>query len=288
MSPIRRPSDLKQWALPLCALGALLLAGCAAEVESRRAADVFRDRFTDGSGQGPEMVVLPPGASVYGDPIVTNTYTTPPRPTVQIGYRLAVGRYEVTFAEWDACGLDGGCNNYRPDDLGWGRGNRPVMNVSWNDAQAYVEWLNRKTGLTGRADRYRLPSEAEWEYAARAGTSTAFSFGDDEGQLGQHAWFNGNSNRQTHPVGGKRANAFGLHDMHGNVREWVEDCWNESHSGAPSDGSARTFVNCSNRVSRGGSWGGNPQDLRSANRIRNSSGFRYFIFGFRLARMLPD
>lgn len=285
---IRFPVGLKQWAAPLCALGALVLADVSAEAQNR-VGEVFRDRFTSGSGQGPEMVVLPPGTSVFGDAPREQTYTPPPRPTVRIGYRLAVGRYEVTFAEWDACGLDGGCNNYRPDDRGWGRGNRPVINVSWNDAQAYVTWLNRKTGLTGSPYRYRLLSEAEWEYAARAGSTTAYSFGDDAGQLGAHAWFEANSNYRTQPVGGRRPNAFGLYDMHGNVFERVEDCWIGHYAVALSDGSANTIGDCSNRVIRGGSWGSSgARSLRSASRERSEPGARHVSSGFRLARTLPD
>lgn len=286
---IRVAVGLKIWAVALYALGAMGLDDGSAQAQSGFG-EVFRDQFTDGSGQGPQMVVLPPGIFTMGSPVseAGRIEDEGPQRTVRIGYRLAMGRYEVTFAEWDACVADGGCNGYRPDDRGWGRGNRPVMNVSWNDAQAYVEWLNRKTGLTGRADRYRLPSEAEWEYAARSGTSTAYSFGNDTGQLGQHAWFMDNANNRTQPVGGKRANAFGLHDMHGNVWEWVEDCWNESHSGAPSDGSARTTGGCSFRVLRGGAGSGNPQLLRSANRDWGASGVRSDVLGFRLARTLPD
>lgn len=212
-----------------------------------------------------------------------------PQRTVQIGYRLAVGRFELTFAEWDACVADGGCNGHRPNDWGWGRGNRPVMDVSWNDAQAYVTWLNRKTGLTGRADRYRLPSEAEWEYAARAGSTTAYSFGNDAGQLGAYAWFNnwGGGLRTTHPVGGRLPNGFGLYDMHGNVRELVEDCWNESHAGASSDGSARTADDCSLHVYRGGGFGDFARGQRSASRYRVDSDLRHSA-GFRIARTMLD
>ncbi|MBI1264225.1 MAG: SUMF1/EgtB/PvdO family nonheme iron enzyme [Alphaproteobacteria bacterium] len=288
--PIRFPAGLKQWALPLCALCALVLAGCAPETEGRRAGEVFQDRFTDGSGQGPEMVVLPSGSFTMGSPVseAGRFDFEGPQQTVEIGHRLAVGRYEVTFAEWDACVADGGCNGYRPYDEGLARGTSPVMNVSWNDAQDYVTWLNRKTGLTGSPYRYRLLSEAEWEYAARAGTTTAYSFGDDAGQLGAHAWFEDNSNFSTQPVGGRRPNAFGLYDMHGNVQEWVEDCANESHAGAPTDGSARTTGNCSSRVYRGGSWILDPQFLRSAFRLWFTPGNRDNFLGFRLARTLPD
>ena len=149
---------------------------------------------------------------------------------------FAVGKFEVTFAEWDACLSGGGCS-HRPGDAGWGRGKRPVINVSWNDAKAYVAWLSRQTGRA-----YRLLSEAEWEYAARAGTTTPFSTGRTI--TSDQANFNSNRigqyRQQTVPVGLFSANGFGLHDMHGNVAEWVEDCWHENYVGAPVDGSART------------------------------------------------
>lgn len=292
------PAGTKKWALPLCALGAVVLASCAlepgsgaGETEGLLTGQVFQDRFTDGSGQGPEMVVLPSGSFTMGSPeseVGRDDWEGPQR-TVQIGYRLAVGRYEVTFAEWDACVADGGCNNYRPDDLGWGRDTRPVINVSWDDAQTYVEWLNRKTGLTGR-DRYRLLTDAEWEYAARAGTTTAYSFGDDASQLDAHAWFEANSDNRTHPVGRQQPNAFGLYDMHGNVAEWVEDCFygNLGYADAPTDGSARTFPDCDGRVLRGNSWYASPQNLRSAHLYRLGHRDRSNQLGFRVARTLPD
>jgi formylglycine-generating enzyme required for sulfatase activity len=256
---------------------------------TRRVGDVFRDGFTSDSGEGPEMVVLPSGNFTMGSPVGEEGRWDDegPQRIVRIGYEFAVGKYEVTFAEWDTCVADGGCGRYRPDDLGWGRGARPVINVSWEDAQAYVAWLNQKTGLTGRSDRYRLPSEAEWEYAARAGSQGPWSFGDDESRLGNFAWFDSNSGGRTQPVGGKTANGFGLHDMHGNVWEWVEDCWNGSYSGALSDGSAGTTSGCSSRRSRGGSWLFAPQILRSANRNSDSPGNWNSNTGFRLARTLP-
>jgi len=196
--------------------------------------------------EGPEMVVIPAGRFLMGSPQeeLHHWPDEAPQHEVTIGYSFAVGRFPVTFEEWDACVADGGCNGYRPDDKGWGRGNRPVINVSWDDAQAYVAWLGRKTGHA-----YRLLTEAEWEYAARAGTTTPFSFGktmtsaqascnhDDECTEGSSTtitWQEG-----TTPVGRFPANAFGLHDMHGNVWEWVEDAWHDSYAGGPVDGSAR-------------------------------------------------
>ena len=207
--------------------------------------------------------------------------------TIQEAFEVSV--YEVTFAQWDACVAGGGCGGYRPYDEGWGRGNRPVINVSWEDAQAFVSWLSRYTG-----EDYRLLSEAEWEYVARAGTETAYSWGDAIGRnranckryrstgggICRDRWDN------TAPVGSFAANAFGVHDMHGNVHEWVEDCSNVSYAGAPSDGSAWRSGNCERRVLRGGTWVSDPGDLRSASRSGNISESRSRFNGFRVARTL--
>ena len=159
---------------------------------------------------------------------------------VTIAVPFAMSKFEITFEQWDACANEGGCGGYKPDDEGWGRGDRPVMNVSWLDAKAYVEWLGRKTGKP-----YRLLSESEWEYAARAGTTTMFPVGNtlSPREANYNAATDGSGpsdvNRQkTMPVGSFPANPFGLHDMHGNVSEWVEDCWhNEYTAAAPVDGS---------------------------------------------------
>ena len=203
-----------------------------------------------------------------------------------------LGKHEVTFAQWDACVADGGCGGYTPDDRGWGRGNRPVMNVPWDDIQLFIKWLNSRTG-----GNYRLPSEAEWEYAVRAGSSTKYHFGNAESQLcryGNHATVAedgyGNDScsdsvgKRTAEVGRYQPNSFGLYDMHGNVWEWVEDCWNDSYAGAPSDGRAWTSGDCGLRVVRGGSWSNYPGDLRSAYRIRYPRSHRRVDIGFRLAQ----
>ena len=203
-----------------------------------------------------------------------------------IGQPFAVGVYEVTFAEWEACVSGGGCKGYRPDDVGWGRGRRPVINVSWEDARAYVAWLSRETGQA-----YRLLSEAEWEYAARAGTTTKYWWGDETRQ--NRANCDGCGSQwdvtQTAPVGSFRPNAFGLHDVHGNVWEWVQDCWNGNYAGAPGDGRAWKTGNCSRRVLRGGSWFIDTEDTSvRLYRLRYSADFRNFTkFGFRIARSLP-
>ena len=175
---------------------------------------------------------------------------------------FAVGRFEVTFDEWDACLADNGCaGNKSPSDADWGKGTRPVINVSWNDAKEYVAWLSRKA-----AKPYRLLSEAEWEYAARAGSDKAYTWGDDIGKGKANCRGCGSQwdNKQTAPAGSFPPNAFGLHDMHGNAWEWVEDCWHDSYAGAPSDGSTWTTSSCFLRVLRGGAWDNTPEDLRSA------------------------
>ena len=204
-----------------------------------------------------------------------------------------IGKYEVTFTQWDACVANGGCGGYRPDDKGWGRGNRPVMNVTWDDVQGFINWLNDKTG-----GRFRLPTETEWEYAVRAGSTTKYHFGSSESQLCRYAnhaddstdYSNRNKacsdgiGKRTAVVGRYQPNSYGLHDMHGNVWEWVEDCWNDSYVGAPNDGRVWTSGDCDQRVSRGGSWLNTPRDVRSTVRLGDSRSNRANGQGFRLAR----
>ena len=238
-------------------------------------------RFRD-CAECPQMVVIPAGSFMMGSPESEEGRWDDEGPVhwVEIGELLAVGGYEVTFEEWDACAAAGGCGGYRPDDEGWGRGRRPVINVSWEDAQGYVGWLRGKTG-----EEYRLLSEAEWEYAARAGTQTRYSFGDD---ISPNDANYGRNIGKTRPVGSYRANGFGLYDMHGNVWEWVQDCWswNDNYRGAPNKGEAWERGYCSRRVLRGGSWVSIPRNLRSANRLRYDTGYRGSISGFRVARTL--
>ena len=226
----------------------------------------------------PEMVVVPEGSFMMGSPEGEEGRYDNEGPVHRVTFErpFAVGVYEVTFAEWEACVSGGGCGGHRPVDAGWGRGNRPVMNVSWDDAQAYVEWLSGKTG-----EAYRLLSESEWEYVARAGT---YHFGSSLSP--SQANYAESGNRKTVPVGSYSANGFGLHDVHGNVWEWVEDCWNESYRGAPSDGSAWESGDCERRVLRGGSWPSEPRNLRSANRHRFTTGYWHYYAGFRVARTL--
>ena len=190
----------------------------------------------------------------------------------------------------------GGCaSNRNPNDWGWGRESRPVITVSWDDAQEYVDWINGQVS----GSPYRLPSEAEWEYAARAGTTTAFAFGETIST--DQANYNGDS---TYGIGSKgshrrqtvavydldAANAWGLRHMHGNVYERVQDCWHESYAGAPTDGSAwmaEDGGNCWSAILRGGSWNVSPQDLRSADRYGSRRGLRLGVVGFRVGRTLP-
>ena len=201
----------------------------------------------------PKMIVVPSGRFTMGSSRGEAGHKDDERPLhrVRIDYQFAVGVYEVTFTEWYACLDAGGCGNYIPDDMRWGRGNRPVINVSWEDAQSYVSWLSARTGKA-----YRLLSESEWEYVARAGTETAYSWGDSIGVNRANCDGCGSQwdDEKTAPVGSFEANAWGVHDMHGNVLEWVQDCYSKySYYGAPSDGSAWESEDSSYRVLRGGS-----------------------------------
>ena len=244
----------------------------------RKAGPQAGEKFRD-CPECPEMAAVPASSFMIGGRYGNRL----PVHEVTIGAPFAVGRYEVTFAEWDACARDGGCP--REDvagDFGWGRGRRPVIGVSWDDAKRYVQWLSRKTGKS-----YRLPSESEWEYAARAGTETAYSWGDGIGVNRANCDRCGSQwDSMTAPVGSFGANAWGLHDTHGNVWEWVEDCWNDSYAGSPADGSAWLTGYCDRRVLRGGSWSSGPSYLSAANRSGRASGDRYSGIGFRVARTL--
>jgi formylglycine-generating enzyme required for sulfatase activity len=243
------------------------------------------DSFKEGA-DCPEMVVVPAGHFLMGSPEGQSDYNDEyPQHRVTIARRFAVAKYALTFDEWDACAAQGSC---RKDvgDSGWGRGRRPVINVSWNDAQAYVKWLS---SITGRP--YRLLSEAEWEYAARAGSQTKYPWGDAIKLYGKtmancencgSQW----DKKQTAPVGSFAPNRFGLYDMIGNVWEWTQDCWNDTYQGAPADGSAWTAGDCNSRVVRGGSWYYTRELLRSALRDNFTIGSRFHDLGFRVARTL--
>jgi formylglycine-generating enzyme required for sulfatase activity len=226
------------------------------------------------------MVEIPAGKFAMGTP--DGDADEKPVREVHVDAPLAVGRYETTFDEWEACVKDGGClKNPEPKDEGWGRGRRPVIYVSWLDATEYVGWLSHKTGK-----HYRLLSEAEWEYAARAGTTSKYAFGDSINA--QQAKFSAGKQGegQTVEVGSFPPNNWGLYDMHGNVWEWVEDCYEPNYIGAPTDGSPRIDPGCPSRVLRGGSWDYGPEDLRSALRYRLPPIYRVDEIGFRVAREL--
>jgi formylglycine-generating enzyme required for sulfatase activity len=234
----------------------------------------------------PEMVVVPAGSFMMGSPTSEPGHSADegPQHTVTIARPFAVGRFSVTFDEWDACAGDGGCNGYKPSDEGWGRGRRPVINVSWDDAKAYVAWLSQKTGKS-----YRLLSGAEYEYATRAGTQTAYPWGNTIGTNNANCHSCGSQwdAKQTAPVGSFPPNAFGLYDMVGNVREWTEDCYHATYVGAPLDGSAWIGgADCSHRVVRAGSFLLAPAFLRSASRYWFSPDYRLRYLGFRVARAL--
>ena len=241
--------------------------------------------------QCPLVVVVPAGSYQMGSPGSEEARDDDegPRHRVTIAKPFAVGVYAVTFAEWDACVTAGGCGGYRPDDEGWGRGGRPVINVSWDDTREYARWLSQHTG-----ERYRLLSEAEWEYVARAGTTTPFHIGStiSTGQAnynGNYTYGGGSKGTyraRTVPVGTFAPNGFGLYEVHGNVWEWTQDCWNDSYVGAPADGSAWEQGQCGRRVLRGGSWLYPPRYLRSAIRLGSGSGNRDDDLGFRVARTL--
>jgi formylglycine-generating enzyme required for sulfatase activity len=236
------------------------------------------ETFRDCSGC-PEMVVVPPGEFEMGSREAP--YEGPPH-RVSIARPFAIARRETTFAEWDACVTEGGCT-YKPEDHGWGRGSQPVIDVSWEDAKAFIAWLSKKTGKS-----YRLPSEAEWEYAARAGTGTRFWWGKDVGASNANCEdCGGASTQKPLPVGSFRPNGFGLYDTSGNAYEWVEDCWNDSYAKAPQDGSAWTSGQCSQRVLRGGSFANKASFATSAARFRYDFDVRYYANGFRVARDLP-
>ena len=230
----------------------------------------------------PEMVVVPAGRFMMGSPPGQGWDNEHPQHEVTIAKPFAVSKFEVTFDQWDACVAHGGCTAKAPD-AGFGRGTRPVINVSFDDFQDYLAWLSE---LTGRP--YRLLSEAEWEYAARAGSSSVYSFGDDAAALGDHGWYANNSSFHTHPVGEKKPNAFGLYDMEGNVREWVEDCHHETYTGAPADGTPWLSEDCPARIVRNGAWPSLADELPVAHRYGEATDYRPqgYVLGFRVAAPL--
>lgn len=232
---------------------------------------IFRD-----CADCPEMVVVPAGEFSMGS---GETVYEKPEHKVVIASPFAIGRREVTFEEWDRCFAAGGCK-YLPDDHGWGRGQRPVIDVSWDDAKVFLTWLSQTA-----KQPYRLPSEAEWEYAARAGTNSPFWWGHSAS--GGHAVCEDCSAlppRQTLPAGSVRPNGFGLFDVAGNAAEWVEDCWNDTYHGAPADGAPWNAGQCRLRVLRGGSFASKMSMIRSPARFRYDQDVRYYANGFRVVR----
>ncbi len=268
----------------------------------------FRDPLKMG-GEGPLMVVIPAGRFLMGSPpdeperldsegpqhevriarpFALGVYAVTSH-EVRTAKPFALGVYAVTFDDYDR--FCDSTQREKPTDSGWGRGTRPVINVTWEDARAYCAWLSAQTERT-----YRLPSEAEWEYACRAGTDTPFYFGarlstDQANVNGEHT-YNGSAKgeyrQRTMPVGAFPPNAFGLYDMHGNVWEWCQDAWHGDYNGAPTDGSAWEAVGNMARVVRGGSWDGTPGGARSAARsFNNLPDGRNDLLGFRVVCSSP-
>ena len=229
----------------------------------------------------PKMVVIPSGSFQMGCVLGKDCEDSEkPMHSVRID-SFAMSKYEVTFEEYDV--FTDATGRERVDDRSWGRGRRPVIRISWYDAVAYAAWLSSRTGKT-----YRLLSESEWEYVARAGKETAYSWGDSIGVNRANCdgcrsqW----DAKMTAPVRSFAANAWGVHDMHGNVEEWVQGCWYENYKGAPTDGSAWEPEKGCLKVMRGGSWGNGPSSLRSASRDWSVSSYRNNNGGFRVARDL--
>jgi len=295
--PLVRPSveaELAELKAKTAAMVATALARLAALTSQERLAaapEIWRvpgavTEFKD-CANCPHMMIAPAGEFTMGSPPAEQQAEAQHRVTIAAPF--AVSKFEITFEDWNACVSDGGCDSARPNDEGWGRGRHPVIHMSFDLAKTYVAWLSRKTGKT-----YRLLTEAEWEYAARAGTTTTFAFGDSlsPGSANYNASTDGSGpseeNRQkTVPVGSFLPNAFGLHDMHGNASEWVEDCFHNDYTAkAPTDGSAWVEGDCTGRVLRGGSWEDSDAELRSAARVGE---YRYnssYTDGFRIARSL--
>jgi formylglycine-generating enzyme required for sulfatase activity len=232
----------------------------------------------------PELVEIPSGVFERGSPPSEPGHHASEGPVTRVAIRrsFAMGRYPVTFGEWDQCIREGACK-HKPNDRGWGRGTGPVFYVNWNDIRDYVAWLRTKTG-----EAYRLPSEAEWEYAARAGTRTAYPWGDAVGRkMANCKGCSEDASDRTTPVGSFPPNRFNLFDMHGNVWQWVADCWNASYASAPVDDSPWLSGECGKAVVRGGAWGLSPEDARSARREGDNKDLRSGRRGFRIARDLP-
>ena len=242
-----------------------------------REASGSRDEILRDCADCPELVRIPSGTFKMGSRLPHQK----PRHEVSITRPFAIGRFEVTFDEWDACVDQKGCDQ-SPNDLEWGRGRNPVINVSWLDAQKYIKWLSDKTGQT-----YRLPTEAEWEYAARAGSRKAYFWGTSIGANNANCRdCSPDPFSQTRPVGSYGANSFGVFDTSGNIAEWVDDCWNDNYRGAPDDGSAWLAGDCRRRVLRGGSFDSTAFQVQTSWRFRYDADVPYYSNGFRVVREL--
>jgi formylglycine-generating enzyme required for sulfatase activity len=276
--------------LPLLAVASIFGIANAALAQAPAPGESFQD-----CDNCPEVIVVPAGSYLMGSSSddAARLPAEEPQHQVAITAPFAIGIYEVTFEQWDACVTEGGCDNYSPRDQGYGRGRQPVINVHFGDAENYLAWLSNKTGQT-----YRLPSEAEWEYAARAGTTTPSSFETDltsatdanvlrlaPGQTAHAALLNVSLVGRTVPVGSYTPNPWGLYDVHGNVAEFTADCWNRDYDGAPTNGTARIDGDCEQRAFRGGSWVTAPHTTRSAFRDNNPQ-LRFIDQGFRVVREL--
>jgi formylglycine-generating enzyme required for sulfatase activity len=224
-----------------------------------------------------DMVTIQGGKFIMGDAVAKEPSVAKPVHIVSVN-SFKMSRYEVTFAQYDAYAATVG--KQLPDDHSWGRGHRPVVEIGWYDAKAFIEWLNQQTGR-----QYRLPSEAEWEYAARAKSTTDYPWGttfdpsqaNGRGTSGLDVW------PYTAPVGSFPPNAWGLFDMIGNVMEWTADCWNANYVNAPTDGSAWLQGSCRKRVFRGGAWALDPEYLKVSFRMFVDASFHNQTLGFRLA-----
>ncbi len=273
---------------------ALALLGAGAGAAPALAAESFRD-----CDQCPEMVVVPAGEFTMGARADDDSREDDERParTVSFAKPFAIGRFEITFDEWDACVAGGGCE--KGPDEGWGRGRRPVIHVDFKQAMAYVAWLSRKTGKT-----YALPSESQWEYAARAGGTAETPWGRTKDQACRVANVYDATAKakqpfdwpafpcedgftETAPVGSFAPNAFGLHDTLGNVWEWIADCYRPTFAGAPTDGSAVEADTCMKRMSKGGSWNIFPAWVRPGYRYGLEGNLRSSNLGLRVVREMP-
>lgn len=259
------------------ALIGLVLGASAAEADTLPPGHAFQE-----CPHCPTVVVIPAGSFVMGS---DEAPEQKPPVQVTIPRSFALATTETTFDQWEACVAAGGCAR-TPDEHGWGRGKQPVINVGWDEANDYARWLSRQTGAV-----YRLPTEAEWEYAARAGAATAFWWGDDVGEDRVNCrtcnarW----GGKRSAPVASFPANPFGLHDLNGNVWEWVADCWVGDHKAAPTDGSPMPdpAAGCKERVAKGGAWYYYPLQSHPSARARHLAKQWSYTVGFRVLRELP-